>query len=140
MAAKVPVKGTQFEESADDGATFRHMCVKNFPLPTASPEYEDVTDSCSGGVREFVQTLIDNGEVTLNMFYSGDEYAQQLQNAGNLMTYRVTFPLEDGETTSATATYKAYPTPSIPDKDVSQVWEIEVALKVSGAVDFQEGS
>lgn len=126
------------EISVDDGTSFTDItdAVRSFSFPSPSVDDVEVTTFGSGGTREYIPGLVDNGEVTIETNYVPGDAADTVL-AGALRT-QVQLRLTPNGGTARTwnAFVKAY-TPSIPLDDAMTA---ETVLRISREITGQSGT
>lgn len=143
MTQATIVYGAKVERSTD-GTVFENIPeAKGIAVPATTTEYQDVTNLDSpGGYREYIKGLKDAGETSIPCNYTRAGYAQQIadQNANGAITYRITMPLAPGQLTADTFEYDAFPTVELEGDDVGGIVGMNIALRITGDVEWTEGT
>lgn len=132
---KEKVFGSKLEYSIDTGTTW--VKIKNAKVaavPEEAPDYEEVTNLDSvGGVKEYVETLIDPGEVDFECDYTDDGFVALSALKGTLLDLKSTF------TGGATVEYKGFLRVAMNNDDHAATRKMTVKIKCSGASTFTAG-
>jgi len=114
--------------------------VRDINGPAMKGEVDDVTHRDSAGrAREFVATLVDNGELTFDIVYDPDQVTHSASAAGGMVTllaagsannFRVTF----ADATPTTATFAAIVTAFTPKLPVAGHQAADVTVKITGQI------
>lgn len=139
MASKQRIAyGAVTEWSDTEGGTFERIPECDaIVVPEEAIEYQDVTSLDSeGGYREFVPGLTDPGEVTIPAGYTseGFEKAFTYKTGRTLVYFRTTLPLETGQATGDTFTFKGYVSPQLQQTPVGDVIKMNITVRISGNV------
>lgn len=136
--------GGKIEKSATSGGTYtRILGVKSLTLPKITVEYQDATSLDSpNGFREFVSGLKDVENITLNCGYVSATMDAALddQAAGVPIFYKITMPLEAGQTTGDVFQFSGFPTPMPQGSGVGDIIGLDIEIKVTGGSIFVPGS
>lgn len=139
----IPVYGATIEWS-DDGSTFAAIPkCKAIVIPEVTQDYREVTNLDSvNGFREYVPSLKDGGELTLEALYSKELYdaAVTKRDAGTLVTVKVTLPVDTDQDTGDEFEWTAYVNPSIPQGEIDGDVMINLNFRTSGDVSWTEGT
>jgi hypothetical protein len=139
----IPVYGSTIEWS-DDGVTFAAIPnCKSVVIPEVAKDFREVTNLDSpNGFREYVPSLKDGGELTLEAYYSKELYAAAAikDSAGTLVTFRVTLPADTDQSTGDTFTFAGYITPSLPSGDIEGDLMLNIVIRTSGGVSWAQGA
>lgn len=131
-------------EWGTDGSTYATIPeAEGLAVPEVQIEYLDVTSfSSAGGFREYIAGLKDAGEITIPCGYTTALYTTAVghQNTGDLIYFRTTLPLEDGQTTGDIFTFTGYVTPRLQTNAVGEVIKMDLVIRTSGNVTFAAGS
>ena len=138
------VYGTTCEWSTDGGTTFTTIPeVKGLAVPETQVEYQEVTSLDSpGGYREHIPGLKDAGEISVPCGYTSGLYetAVGYQNAGTLIMFRTTLPLETGQTAGDVVTFSGYVSPALETNAVGDPIGLTLNIRTSGAANFVKGA
>jgi hypothetical protein len=146
MASKQVIPYGGKVERSDDGTTAWEAIpeVKGLAIPTVTKEYPEVTNLDSpDGYREYIPGLKDAGEITIPCGYTEAGYAQQTADeaSGVAIFYKVTLPKAAGQTTSGdTFEFQGFPVPSVEGGDIGAPVNMNVVLRVTGAVEWTAGT
>lgn len=133
-----------FEKSATvDGTYTRIAEVKAFTLPRIVVDYQEATSLDSPNrYREFVAGLRDVEDITVNCGYVSETMANALtdQASGVPIFYKVTLPLEVGQTVGDVFVFSGYPTPMPQANGVGEIIGLDIQIKVTGGFTFTKGT
>lgn len=111
--------------------------VRKLSGPGVSVDTSDVTTLDSGKWKEFLDGLIDGGEVTFNIVFNPSEATHGPQNGlwkkmtdGGRYNFRVVFP------DASYMAFAALVTKFSPDEDETKELAADITLKVSGEIQF----
>lgn len=122
-----------------NGSTYDAVAqVRDISGPGATLDTIEVTHRDSGGVKEYVGGLLDNGEVTFDIIYDPDDTThddganglQGLQIAKTVKQMRLTLP----DATPTTFTFNALVTKFEPKAPLNDAFTADVTLKVTGGL------
>lgn len=139
----IPVYGATIEWS-DDGSTFAAIpkCMA-IVIPEVTQDYREVTNlDSANGFREYVPSLKDGGELTLEALYSKELYdaAVTKQVAGTLVTFNVTLPVDTDQSSGDVFEFTGYVNPSVPQGEIDGDVMINLNIRTSGDVSWTEGT
>lgn len=144
MSEQIIAYGATVERSADDITYTSIAECKGIAVPVVSTEYQEVTSlDSTGGFREYIKGLKDAGEVSVPMGYTADGYEAMLadQNAADSIYYRVTMKLQPGQSTTGDIfEFRAFPTPELESNDLGAPVNINLQLRLTGAVTWTKGA
>lgn len=144
MSEQIIAYGATVERSADDITYTSILECKGIAIPVVTTEYQEVTSlDSTGGFREYIKGLKDAGEVTVPMGYTADGYEDMLadQNAADSIYYRVTMKLQPSQSTTGDIfEFRAFPTPELEANDLGAPVNINLQLRLTGAVTWTKGS
>lgn len=130
--AKMDAFGTVLKRS---GAVV--AAVRNLSGPSISLDTSDVTTHDSaGGWREFIATLIDAGEVTLELVWDPDNASHNNVRGDLVARTSQTYSIEWPDVSPAVFTFVAFVTAFQPEAPVDGELSASVTLKITGAVTF----
>lgn len=131
-------------ERSQDGSTFTPIIeAKGVAVPQVEQEYVEVTHLQSpGGFREYIKGLKDAGELTVPANYTSAGFQQQLsdQNFNGAISYRVTLPAAQGQTTGDMFEFQGYPSPALETGDTGEVIGMTITIRTTGDFTFTAGS
>ena len=107
--------------------------VKDISGPPQTTDTEEVTSHDSGGWKEYIPTLLDAGDVTFQVNYTGAASQKSLrtdQSNKTLRNFQIVLPTQTPETLS----FSAYITSFSYGAPVSGALTADITLKVTGAV------
>jgi hypothetical protein len=116
------------------------------PVSGQKWDIEDISNFNSGISKEYLKTMLDSGKMALTGNRVSTDAGQVALKAAFLdpasaYLFKVTYPLEAGQTTSGDSEVFAALVESFDDtKQVGKVIKISVSLQRTGAVTFSEGS
>jgi predicted secreted protein len=145
MACKMTSKGTKLYYDADGVDPYTQLTgVESLDGPDVTKEMEEQTDlDSSGGWKEYCTNFKDGGELTANIFTTKTIEAilySTLFASDTAYYWKVTFPLQSGESTASTITFQGFLTrigKSVPAKGNITT---PITIKVTGAVTWTSGS
>lgn len=132
-------------EWSTDGTNWSSIAeVKAIAVPTVNTDYQDATSLDSpNGFREYVPGLKDAGEISIPAGYTTAIYtaAAGYQAAQNLLYFRTTLPLEEGQSTTGDVfAYRGYVTPQLEQNAAGDIIAMTLSVRTSGDVTFTAGS
>lgn len=142
----IHVKGTEFQVDSAGGSTYAgDYELVDFSPPMMERGHAEDTES-DDLWRTFVKGFVDGGEAGFTLRYKSGDY-NTLSNifaADNLTipTWKITMS-PDGSTNAATITFAGIlKSLGMPEKSIEgeNVWDVDVTIKVSGAVTFTPAS
>lgn len=121
------------EDGASPGGFFDLGEVTNVTPPNESVDQVDATHMQSPGrTREFIQGLIDPGEMSLDLNHipgsDTDDFVVAWRVSGETRNVRITYP------NNATETFPAFVLGYAPQADVADKMAATLTLKVAGAI------
>lgn len=131
----ISAHGTQLKvgDGADPEVFTTIAEVKDISGPPQTMDTEEVTNHDSGGWKEYIPTLLDAGEVTFDVNYTGDTSQTSLrtdQQARTLRTWNIVIPFDTPETLE----FSGYITNFSYNFPVAGVASGSLTIKVTGAI------
>ncbi len=143
MSKKIISYGAKVERSEDGNTWGPVVEAKGVAIPAPEQDYADATSLDSpNGFKEYLPGLKDAGTLELPCHYTSAGYKQQLadRDSGAAIHYRVTLKLAEGQATGDVFKFRAYPLPKTKDNGLGETIGMDVALKITGDVQWEEGT
>lgn len=136
--------GAKIEWSFDSGATWATVPeAKGIGVPEESIDYKDATSLDSpDGFEEFIPGMKTAGEVTVECGYTSGCYesAVQQRDAGTLVHFRSTLPVETGQSAGDVFLCTGFVSPSVKQNGLKEIIGLDLKIKVSGKPTFTKGA
>jgi hypothetical protein len=144
MSEQIIAFGATVERSTDGATWIAIPECKGVAVPEIEQEYLDATSLDSpNGFREYVKGLKDAGTISLPVGYTAAGYAQQIadRDADDPIYYKITLRKQPSQnTTGDIFEFQAFPNPKVMNSSVDGLVEMTVDLRITGDVDWTQGS